>query len=136
MLSRRWQSRRTCTQSSPARTSKLQLAADQPSTGDCWIPTKKDTPHLRAKEQDGRRGKITFRIKPRTHQRCSEGSNKTCVHQQTLQRLSQTCRWVCQCLMQMYRSTVTCRGGSGSGGSGSGCSRPGCGISPFGGGCH
>ena len=27
--------------SSPARTSKLQFAADQPSTGECWIPTKK-----------------------------------------------------------------------------------------------
>ena len=41
---------------------------------------KKTNPHPRAKEnpqQDGRRGKITFRIKPHTHQRCSEGSNKT-----------------------------------------------------------
>ena len=93
MLSRRWQSRRTCTQSSSARTSKLQLAADQPSTGECWIPTKKDTPHLRAKEQDGRRGKITFRIKPHTHQRLSEGSNKPCVHQdlENPQRLRQLC---------------------------------------------
>ena len=43
-------------------------------------PTKKNTPHPRAKEkpkQDGRRGKITFRIKPHSHQRCSESSNKT-----------------------------------------------------------
>ena len=51
--------------SSPARTSKLQLAAEQPSTGECWIPPKKDTPHPRAKEkpqQGGRRGKITYRI--------------------------------------------------------------------------
>ena len=50
------------------------------STEECWIPSKKDTPHLGAKEkpqQDGKRGKITFRIKPHTHQRCSEGSNKT-----------------------------------------------------------
>ena len=39
---------------------------------------KKYTPHPRAKEkQDGRRGKIAFRIKPHTHQRLSEGSNKT-----------------------------------------------------------
>ena len=66
--------------SSPARTSKSQLAAEQPSTGECWIQPKKDTPCPKAKEnphQDGRRGKITFRIKPYTHQRCSEGSNKT-----------------------------------------------------------
>ena len=66
--------------SSPARTPKLQLAAKQPSTGECWIPPKKDTPHLRAKEkpqQDSRKGKIMLRIKPRTHQRHSEDSNKT-----------------------------------------------------------
>ena len=46
-----------------------------------WDPTKKkDTPHLRAKEktqQDGRRGKVTFRIKSHTHQGPFEGSNKT-----------------------------------------------------------
>ena len=42
-----------------------------------------DTPCPRAKEkppQDGRRGKIAFRIKPHTHQKRLEGSNKTlCV---------------------------------------------------------
>ena len=55
------------------------LTTEQPSTGECWIPPKKDTLHPRAKEkpkQEGRRGKITFRIKPHTPQRCSEGSNK------------------------------------------------------------
>jgi len=43
-------------------------------------PTKKYTLCPKAKEkpqQDSRRGKIVFRIKPHTHQRCSEGSNKT-----------------------------------------------------------
>ena len=43
-------------------------------------PTKKRYPVSRGKEkpqQDGRRCKTTFRIKPDTHQRCSEGSNKT-----------------------------------------------------------
>ena len=54
----------------------------------CWTiidrrmldPTKKRYPMSKAKEkpkQDGRRGKIAFRIKPLTYQRCSEGSNKT-----------------------------------------------------------
>ena len=33
------------------------------------------------KKQDCRRGKIVFRIKPHTCQRCSEGTNKPCVHQ-------------------------------------------------------
>ena len=56
--------------SSPERTSKLQLAAEQLSTGKRWIPPKKDTPHPRAKEKsqkDGRKGEIMFRIKPLTH---------------------------------------------------------------------
>ena len=66
--------------SSPVRTPKLQLTAEQSLTGKCWIPPKKDTPRPRAKEkpqQDSRRGKITFRLKPHTCQGCSEGSNKT-----------------------------------------------------------
>ena len=66
--------------SSSARTPKLQLAAEHSSTGERWIPPKKGTPHPRAEEkpqQDSRRGKIAFRIKPHTHQRCLEDSNKT-----------------------------------------------------------
>ena len=53
----------------------------------CWTtidrrmldPAKKDIPHPRAMEmpqQDGGRGKLTFRIKPHTYQRWSEGSDK------------------------------------------------------------
>ena len=82
--------------SSPAKTPKLQLAAEQLSTGECCILLKKDTPRSRAKEkpqQDGRRGKITFTIKPHNHQRCSEDSNKPSAHKdpETPQRLSQNC---------------------------------------------
>ena len=81
---------------SPARTPKLQLAAEQPLTEECWIPPKEDTSHSRAKEkpqQDARRGEIAFRIKPYTHQRRLEGSNKPCAHQnpETPQRLRQNC---------------------------------------------
>ena len=70
----RWWSRRTCNHL------LLQLSAAQPLTGECWIPRKKDTLHPRAKEtpsQDDRSALIAFRIKPHTHQRCSEGSNNT-----------------------------------------------------------
>ena len=70
--------------SSPVRTPELQLAAEQPSTGESWIPPQKDTPHPRAKERpqkDGRRGKTMFRIKPLTLQRHSESSNQPCTHQ-------------------------------------------------------
>ena len=70
--------------SSPERSPKLQLAAEKALTRECWIPPKKDTPCPRAKEkpqQDGRRSEITFRMKPLTRQRHSEGSNKPCAYQ-------------------------------------------------------
>ena len=43
---------------SPVRTPKSQLASEQRSKEECWIPPKKDTPHPRAKvkpQQDGER---------------------------------------------------------------------------------
>ena len=53
------------------------------------------TPRPRAEkpQQDSRRGEITVRIKLRTHQRGSEGSNKPYAHQDpgTPQRLRQNC---------------------------------------------
>ena len=53
--------------SSPVKTPKLQLTAEQPSTGECWILPKKDNPHSKEKlQQDGRRGDIVFRTKPHT----------------------------------------------------------------------
>ena len=49
-------------------------------------PKSKEKP-----QQDGKRGKIAFRTKPHSCQRCSEGSNKPCAHQdpETPQRLRQ-----------------------------------------------
>ena len=58
--------------SSPVRTPKLQLAAEQLLTGECWIPPTKHTARARAKEtpqQDSKKDKITFRIKSHTFQR-------------------------------------------------------------------
>ena len=78
-------------------------------------------------QQDGRRGKIAFRIKPHSCQRLSEGWNKPCAHQdpETPQRLRQNGVWA---LPEGYRSAVDSCGDSGSG-----C---GYGINPLGGGCH
>ena len=61
-----------------------------------WYCSSNPMSHPRPKEKpqkDGSRGKITFRIKPPTHQRCSEGSSITRVHQdpETPQRLRQNC---------------------------------------------
>lgn len=36
--------------SSADRTPKLQRTAEQPSTGECWIPPKQDTPTSKGKE--------------------------------------------------------------------------------------
>ena len=82
--------------SSPVRTPKLQLDAQQPSTGEYWIPPRKDTPCPRAKEkpqQDSRRGETTFGIKPHICRDAQRAQTKPCVHQdpETPKRLSQTC---------------------------------------------
>ena len=100
-------------------------------TGVCWIPPKKDTQCPRAKEkpqQDSRRGAIAFRIKSQTHQRCSEGANKTlCTPgpreriSYPIKRLGQTCLRVFECLLRRQESAVACQKDRGSG-----CSRPGC----------
>ena len=90
----RWWSRRTCAQ---LLLQELQNCNLLLSNSQMLDPTKKkDTPYPRAKEkpqQDDQRGKITFRIKPHTCQRHTEGSNKPCAHQdpETPQRLSQNC---------------------------------------------
>ena len=88
-------------------------------------PTKKDTPCPRAKEkpqQESRRGKITFRIKPHTCQRCSEGLNKTLCAPgpRGPTETDQTCLWVFECLLWGHRSAVASHTDRGSG-----CSRPG-----------
>ena len=102
--------------SSPARTPKSQLAAEQLLTGEYWIPPIKAIPHPRVKEktqQDSRRGKIIFRIKPHTHQRHSEDANKTLVHTRTQGKeqwphkwLSQTCLWVSRSLQKRCELTI------------------------------
>jgi len=73
---------------------KLQLIAEQALTGECWISPQKDTPHPRAMEkaqQDGRRGEITFRIKPHTCRDAWRAQTKPSAHQESPQRLIQTC---------------------------------------------
>ena len=42
-------------------------------------------------QQDGRRGKILFRIKPHMQQNAQRAQAKLCVHQENPQGLSQTC---------------------------------------------
>ena len=85
--------------SSPGRSPKLQLGAEQLSAGECWIPQKKDTPRPSTKDkpkQDSRRAEILFRVKSHTHQWHLEDSKKTCAQQnlETPQRLSQKYVWV------------------------------------------
>ena len=101
--------------SSPVKTPKLHFDPEQPSTGEYWIPPRKDTPCLRAKEkpqQDSRRDETTFRIKPHICRDAQRAQTKPCVHQdpETPKRLSQTCLSVFECLLQRHRSAVACHG--------------------------
>ena len=81
-------------------------------TTHCWTtidrrmlhPTKKRCPTSKGKEKpqkEGRRGEITFRLKPHIHQWCSKGSDKTMSapgsRDPPRQRLSQTYVWVYYC---------------------------------------
>ena len=70
--------------SSSVRTPKLQFAAEQPLNWRMLDPTKKRYPMSKGKVEALARqqeGKIAFRIKPLTRQRCLEDSNKLCVYQ-------------------------------------------------------
>ena len=81
-----------------SKNSKITTCCWTTLTGECWIPPKKDTPHLRAKEKpqhDGRRGKITFRINPITSKDgWGAQRNLVCTGTQRPHRLSQNCIWV------------------------------------------
>ena len=115
---------------SSARTPKLQLVAEQPLAGECRIPSKKDTPHPRAKEkQDGRRGELRLESNPIP-------ASHTWRAQTNL---------VCTRTWRPHRDgarlclSVSCRGEGQqwpAAEAGARCSRPGCGISPLGGGHH
>ena len=75
-------------------------------------PTKKDTscPGAKKPQKNGRRGEITFRIKPHACQRCLEGSTTRYAHQkpEAPQRLSQTCLWVSRSFWWRYGLVVAC----------------------------
>ena len=64
--------------------------------------------------QDGRRGEFAFRIKSYSHQRCSEGSNKPCVHrtrrkeQWPHKTLTQTCPGVSRSPQWRHGLVVAC----------------------------
>ena len=51
----------------PARAPKWQLAVEQPSAGEYWNPSKKDSLHPKTKkkpQRDGRRGTIMIQSNP------------------------------------------------------------------------
>ena len=117
--------------SSSARTPKLQLTAELPSTGECWIPPKK-IPHV--KGQRRRSSKMVGGVKPHlesnpiTARDARRAQTKLCVHQdpKAPQRLSQTCLSVFECLQSRHGSAVAWHRDRDSG-----CSRPGtCGMWP------
>ena len=88
-----------------------------------------EIPHIQGQRSPNKTigGAIMFRIKPHTHQRSTEGSDKCCAHW-TQRPHRDWDRTVIECLLWRYRSAVDCCGGRGSG-----CMRPGYGISPLGG---
>ena len=71
--------------SSPTRTTKLQLTAEQPSTRECWIPPKKDNPRPRAKKNLRKTvggGKSHLKSNPTPARDVPRTQTKPCVHQE------------------------------------------------------
>ena len=79
--------------SSPVRTPKLQLAAEQPSRGECWVPPKKKIPHFqgqrRSRSQMVGGAKSCLESNSIPAREARRAQRKTTAHQETPQRLSQ-----------------------------------------------
>ena len=93
--------------------SKLQFTSDQPSTGECWIPPNNDTPCPKQRSSTNKivgGAKSQLESNPIPSRGAQRASAKACAHQdpETPQRLSQTCLWVSECLLQRYGSAVAC----------------------------
>ena len=61
--------------SSPARTPKLELAAERPSTGGCWNPPQKKIPYVQGQTRSHNKT-VRVKIKPHTRQRTSKRAQK------------------------------------------------------------
>ena len=93
---------------------RIEPMAEQPLTGEYWIPPEKRYPTTKEKPwQDGRRGKIVFTIKSHTHQRCLEGSNKTSCTPGPRDP-TETEPDLCLSLLWKYRTEMACHRGRGS----------------------
>ena len=80
--------------SSPERPPKLQHAAEQSLTGECWIPPEKDIPHPGVKEKPQqviRGAKLHLESNPIPTRDAQRAQTKPCAHQETPQRLNQIC---------------------------------------------
>ena len=106
----------------------------------CWITidrrmldlTKKKIPHLQGQRRNPSKTSVVVKShlesNPIPTSDAWRAQTKLAVHQETPQRLNQTCLWVFECLLWRYGCQQWSRH--------SGCSKPGCGISPLGGACH
>ena len=69
----------------PVRTPKLQLTAEQPLTGECWIPPKKDTPHPKQRRSPNKTigGGELFDLEsnPTQARDAQRPQTKACAHQ-------------------------------------------------------
>ena len=118
------------------------LASFLPKKSQGWSPSEwtvgshqKNISHIQGQRRGTNKtaggAKLCLESNPIPTRDTWRAQTKPCVHQGTPQKLSQTCLWVSECLLQRHGSAVDCHRGRGSG-----CSRPKYGISPLGGGCH
>ena len=103
--------------SSPVRTPKSQLAADQPSKRECWNHQEKLL-HIQGQRRSSKMvGGVQSHLKLHICQRLLEGINKILCAPKPMERssdphkrLSQTCLWVLEGLLQRHGSAVASHG--------------------------
>ena len=96
------------------RTPKLQLAAEQPLTGDCWIPPGK-IPHVQGQRRCPSKAVgeakllLGSNLIPTRDARWTQA--KPCAHQdpEAPQRLSQACLRVFECLLRRHGFFIAVR---------------------------
>ena len=119
--------------SSPARTPKLQLTAEQPLTGECWFPPQKDT-HIQGQKRSPRKmfGRVKLQLETNPIPTRDTRRAQTNLMRIRTQRLHRDwARSLFECLLQRYGLAVPCHRDKSCG-----YSKLGYGISPLGGGRH
>ena len=107
----RWWSRRTCAHLLPWELQNYSLLLNNRRQG--YVAAhQKSIPHVQRQRRSLSKMvggvKSHLESKPIPSRDARRAQTKPCVHEETPQRLSQTCVWMFECLLWRYKSAVDC----------------------------